>query len=71
MHCTGSFNLLGFPALSIPCGFVDSLPVGMQIVGNVFDETTVLRAGLAYERTSKFYLQEPPLKRVLTEKSRV
>ena len=60
MHCTGSFNLLGFPALSIPCGFVGGLPVGMQIVGNAFDETSVLRVGLAYEKTSKFYLREPP-----------
>ncbi len=59
MYCTGSFNLLGLPALSMPCGFVDGLPVGMQIVGNAFDETTVLKTGLAYERASKFYLREP------------
>jgi aspartyl-tRNA(Asn)/glutamyl-tRNA(Gln) amidotransferase subunit A len=61
MHCTGAFNLLGLPALSMPCGFVDGLPVGMQIVGNAFDEATVLKTGLAYERVSKFYQYEPPL----------
>lgn len=64
MHCTGSFNILGLPALSIPCGFVDGLPVGMQIVGNAFDETTVLKVGLEYERVSKLYLREPPLNRL-------
>jgi aspartyl-tRNA(Asn)/glutamyl-tRNA(Gln) amidotransferase subunit A len=49
---TGFWNLVGLPALAVPVGTVDGLPVGMQIVGRAFDEATVLRAGDAYERRS-------------------
>lgn len=37
-------NLTGLPALSVPCGFKDGLPIGAQIIGRPFDEVTVLRA---------------------------
>jgi aspartyl-tRNA(Asn)/glutamyl-tRNA(Gln) amidotransferase subunit A len=47
---TVSINLAGLPAMSIPCGTVDGLPAGMQIIGRSFDEETVLRVGYAYER---------------------
>jgi aspartyl-tRNA(Asn)/glutamyl-tRNA(Gln) amidotransferase subunit A len=43
-------NLLGYPALSIPCGLGgDGLPIGLQIVGAPFDEATILRVGAALE----------------------
>jgi aspartyl-tRNA(Asn)/glutamyl-tRNA(Gln) amidotransferase subunit A len=61
MHCTGAFNLLGLPALTVPCGFVEGLPVGVQMVGNLFDEGRVLAVGNAYEEVSKFYLKNPPI----------
>jgi aspartyl-tRNA(Asn)/glutamyl-tRNA(Gln) amidotransferase subunit A len=45
-----SFNLLGLPALSMPCGLsTDGLPVGLQIVGPPFEEATILRVGAAME----------------------
>ncbi|MCP4579226.1 MAG: Asp-tRNA(Asn)/Glu-tRNA(Gln) amidotransferase subunit GatA, partial [Deltaproteobacteria bacterium] len=47
---TVSLNLAGLPGMSLPCGTVDDLPVGLQIVGNHFDEEMVLRMGAAYER---------------------
>lgn len=47
---TVSVNLAGLPAMSIPCGMVDGLPAGMQIIGRPFDEETVLRIGHAYEQ---------------------
>ncbi len=47
---TVSLNLAGLPGMSLPCGRVDNLPVGLQIVGKHFDEETVLRVGAAYER---------------------
>ncbi len=50
-------NLTGVPALSVPCGFVDGLPVGLQIIGKPFDEMTVLRIGYAWEQMAN--LQEP------------
>ena len=40
---TGPFNSTGFPALSINAGFCDKLPVGMMIVGKLFDDVTVMQ----------------------------
>lgn len=47
---TVSLNLSGLPGMSINCGMVDGLPVGMQIIGKAFDEEMVLRVGNAYEQ---------------------
>jgi aspartyl-tRNA(Asn)/glutamyl-tRNA(Gln) amidotransferase subunit A len=46
---TYPFNLTGQPAASCPCGFIDGLPVGLQIVGRWRDDATVLRAAAAFE----------------------
>ena len=46
---TAPFNLTGHPALTVPCGKSEGLPVAMQIVGRYFDEATILRVGEAYE----------------------
>jgi aspartyl-tRNA(Asn)/glutamyl-tRNA(Gln) amidotransferase subunit A len=54
-------NLTGMPALSVPCGFVDALPVGLQVMGAAFDEATVLRVGAAYEAATEWHRQRPPL----------
>jgi len=60
-HCM-PFNFTGQPALSIPCGFTsDNLPVGLQIVGRPFDESTVLRIGKAYEIATTWHLKAPPI----------
>ena len=48
------FNLTGQPAASVPCGFVDGLPVGVQIVGRRLDDALVLRAAYAYELEHSF-----------------
>jgi len=59
---TYPYNLTGLPALSVPCGFDrDGLPIGMQIAGRPFDETTVLRVGYAYERSHEWANKMPPL----------
>ncbi len=50
---TAPFNLTGLPALTLPCGRVDGLPVGLQIVGKAWDEAGVLQAGMAYERSAQ------------------
>ncbi len=52
--CTIPVNLAGIPAISIPCGLEDGLPVGVQIMGKVLDEVTVLRAARALEEALDF-----------------
>ena len=46
---TAVFDATGHPALSVPCGMSNGLPVGMMLVGRHFDDATVLRAGHAYQ----------------------
>jgi Asp-tRNA(Asn)/Glu-tRNA(Gln) amidotransferase A subunit family amidase len=58
---TRPFNLTGLPALSMPCGFDDGLPIGLQLVGRPFDEATVLRAAQAYESAAGWHSRRPPL----------
>jgi aspartyl-tRNA(Asn)/glutamyl-tRNA(Gln) amidotransferase subunit A len=59
---TRPFNLTGLPAVSIPCGFTaDGLPVGMQIAGKAFDESTVLRVAYAYEQASTWFKRRPQI----------
>ena len=51
------FDLTGFPAISIPCGLGSTgLPIGLQIAGKAFDETTVLRVANAYEQSTEWHL---------------
>ncbi len=50
---TVSLNLSGLPGMSVNCGLVDGMPVGLQIIGKPFDEKTVLRIGFAYEQMSR------------------
>ncbi|MFS8895806.1 Asp-tRNA(Asn)/Glu-tRNA(Gln) amidotransferase subunit GatA [Synechococcus sp. R3-13] len=54
-------NLAGLPGLSLPCGFADGLPIGLQIVGNALQESKVLRVAYAYEQSTDWYKRRPPL----------
>ncbi|MDE2107708.1 MAG: Asp-tRNA(Asn)/Glu-tRNA(Gln) amidotransferase subunit GatA [Gammaproteobacteria bacterium] len=52
-------NLAGLPGLSIPMGFVDGLPVGLQIIGNYFDEARMLGVAHQYQRETDWHRQVP------------
>lgn len=54
-------NLATVPAMSIPCGFVDELPVGLQIMGKPFDEYSLFRVGAAYQSKTQWHTQTPKL----------
>jgi len=63
---TVSINLAGLPAISIPCGFIKSennfeLPVGLQIIGNYFDEEKILQLANLYEKTTEWHLRKPEI----------
>ena len=59
---TVSANLVGLPAVSVPCGFTAGrLPIGLQLTGRRFDEATLLRIVDAYERDSEWSKQLPPI----------
>jgi aspartyl-tRNA(Asn)/glutamyl-tRNA(Gln) amidotransferase subunit A len=59
---TISLNLAGLPGMSLPVGFVDGLPVGMQLIGNYFDEAGLLNAAHSYQQVTDWHLQTPELK---------
>jgi aspartyl-tRNA(Asn)/glutamyl-tRNA(Gln) amidotransferase subunit A len=54
-------NLAGIPGLSVPVGFIDGLPVGMQILGPHFSEQLLFRIGHAYEQHFPWYKEKPKL----------
>lgn len=54
-------NLAGVPGISIPCGFVNGLPLGLQIIGKHFDESTIYRVAHAFEQATDYHKQKPGL----------
>lgn len=58
---TVTINLAGVPSLNIPVGFSQDMPVGMQLIGNYFDEATLYQVGYAYEQANDHHKQFPTL----------
>ncbi|UQZ48685.1 Asp-tRNA(Asn)/Glu-tRNA(Gln) amidotransferase subunit GatA [Bacillus sp. PK3-037] len=54
-------NLAGVPGISVPCGFADGLPLGLQIIGKHFDESTVYRVAHAFEQATDHHKAKPEL----------
>jgi len=56
---TVPINLAGVPAISVPCGFSNGLPLGLQIIGKHYDEATLYKVAHAYEQATDFHTQTP------------
>ncbi|WP_164682271.1 Asp-tRNA(Asn)/Glu-tRNA(Gln) amidotransferase subunit GatA [Streptococcus hyointestinalis] len=54
-------NLAGLPGISIPAGFVEGLPVGLQLIGPKYSESTIYQAASAFEATTDYHKQQPIL----------
>jgi aspartyl-tRNA(Asn)/glutamyl-tRNA(Gln) amidotransferase subunit A len=62
MQFTGVPSLTGLPSLAVPCGFdQDGLPIGMQVIGRPFDESTLFRVGAAFQAATDFHQRSPEL----------
>jgi len=59
--CTLPINIAGLPAISVPAGFVDGLPFGLQIIGKPFDEETILQIAFAYEQATDWNQRKPTI----------
>jgi aspartyl-tRNA(Asn)/glutamyl-tRNA(Gln) amidotransferase subunit A len=59
--CTLPINIAGLPAISIPAGFADGLPIGMQIIGKPFAEETILKLAHAYQEATEWHKRKPEL----------
>ena len=58
---TYGWSFAGLPSLSVPCGFSDGLPVGLQLAGRPWEEATLLRLGASFQRATDWHLQAPSL----------
>jgi aspartyl-tRNA(Asn)/glutamyl-tRNA(Gln) amidotransferase subunit A len=59
--CTIPVNLAGLPAISIPCGFVKGLPVGLQIIGKPYEEGLILKVAYSFEKNTDFHKKKPKI----------
>jgi len=59
--CTLPVNIAGLPAISIPAGFADGLPIGLQIISKPFGEETILKVAHAYEQSTDWHKRRPSI----------
>jgi aspartyl-tRNA(Asn)/glutamyl-tRNA(Gln) amidotransferase subunit A len=61
-HFTSIWVLAGTPAMVVPAGFVDGMPVALQLIGRPFEEATLLRLAHAYQQTTDWHLRRPAIR---------
>jgi aspartyl-tRNA(Asn)/glutamyl-tRNA(Gln) amidotransferase subunit A len=59
--CTVPANIAGLPGISVPCGFSQGLPVGMQLMGPHLSEVTLLKIAYAYEQATEWHKMGPEI----------
>lgn len=59
--CTIPVNLAGIPGISLPCGFKNGKPIGLQIIGKGLDEETILRVAYTFEQNTDYHRRKPEL----------
>lgn len=59
--CTIPVNLAGIPGISLPCGYKNGLPIGLQIIGKGLDEETILRVAYTFEQNTDYHKRKPKL----------
>jgi Asp-tRNA(Asn)/Glu-tRNA(Gln) amidotransferase A subunit family amidase len=57
----GVTNLTGHPAVALKAGFIDNLPIELMVTGRLYDEATMLRVALAFERATDWHTKNPKL----------
>lgn len=60
--CTVPINIAGVCSMSLPCGLSNGLPVGLQLIGNYFEESKLIRLGYAYEKNTDWHKMNPVIK---------
>lgn len=56
--CTAPVNLAGLPAISVPCGFAQDMPIGLQIIGKAFDEAGILQLAYTFEENTDYHRKQ-------------
>ena len=59
--CTIPVNIAGLPAISVPCGLSNGLPIGLQVIGKPFNEDAILRTAYAYQQVTDWHNKKPSL----------
>ncbi len=60
LRYTAPWSLVGWPVVSVPCGFVEGLPAGLSLVGRRFDEAASLRAAAVFQQVTDWHERRPP-----------
>ncbi len=59
---TVSSNITGLPSISIPCGFTNGLPIGLQLMGNLLQEELILQVAHQFQQLTDYHTKKPPIK---------